>query len=458
MNTTEIISNHLARAGWNKLDARDVDRAKVRILDAIGNIAAGVRSSGQREFASLITNWGGRPDATVIGQGVRIPAVHAAMLNAAAMRSFDFEPVGAENENAGQVAAHISGTTIPVAVAVAERLGSTGRELLTALVLGDDITARLAAASGFDVYGGQDNTGTVNVLGATAVAAKLIHLDERRIRHALGIAANQFSGTIDSVNDKTLAFKLPIALSARNAIFSAELAATGFTGPRDAITGRFGYLSLYGNNPEPKKITRELGQRFYADAVIKPWSCCRASHPSLDAALTIRSRHAVRPETIERVLVHVTSRTKQGFVGQPFEVGESPEVSAAFSIRYTTAVGLLYGTVRPEHLTIERISDPLVTEMIARIELIDSLPPNETLTAEVEILLRSGERYRHRTDAPKGDIHHNPMSAEDVAEKFFANVDFGGSIAVEQARDIAAMIAELERIDDVGSLTKLLTG
>lgn len=81
---------------------------------------------------------------------------------------------------------------------------------------------------------------------------------------------------------------------------------------------------------------------FYGDVVIKPWSACRATHPSIDAVMQIVGAHDIDPEEVAHVTVHATPRTAQGFVGQPFEMGEDPQVSGAFSIIYTAAVAIAY--------------------------------------------------------------------------------------------------------------------
>ena len=137
---TETVSRHIAGTGYEAFDAGTVARAKIRIIDSLGNIAAGRRAQGNDALLALATCWGGAAESTVLAHGARIPAHNAAMVNAVMMRSYDFEAIGAEYEDHTQTAAHISGTTVPVALAVAEQQRSSGRELLTALILGDDLT------------------------------------------------------------------------------------------------------------------------------------------------------------------------------------------------------------------------------------------------------------------------------------------------------------------------------
>lgn len=454
---TDTVSRHIAGTRFEDFDSRTIERAKVRILDSLGNIAAGHRAQGNDALATLTGRWGGAPEATVLVHGLRVPAHNAAMVNAAMMRSYDFEAIGAEGPEQTQAPAHISGTTVPVALAVAEQVHAGGRDLLTALILGDDLAARLGMAQGFDVYSGQDNTGTINGLGGTAVAGKLRGLDSRALRNAFGIVETQLAGTVASIYDQSPAFKLPMAFAARNAIVSAEMAELGFTGPVDAIGGKHGFLEMFGTNARPEGITAGLGAEYYGDCVIKPWSACRASHPSLDACVRLATAHDIDPEQIDQIRIHVTPRTLRGFVGQEFQPGDSPEVSGAFSIRFTAATALMYRTVRPEHLNTAHMNDPRLMRLLDRIVLVDSLAPKEVLTAEVELAMSDGTVLHGRVDAPLGDIHANPLSAADINEKYYANVRFGGRMKRASAERAAEAVDRLESLEDVSALVDLFT-
>ena len=219
MNMTDEVCAHVAAADYAILDDFTVGRVKTRVLDAVGVIAAGVHAPRCDDLFNLLKSYGTAPQSTAFFRGELMGAPQAAMVNSFAMRSYDFEAIEAENENRKSSAAHISGTTVPTAFAAAERVHASGREFLTALVVGDDVAARLGAASGFDVYGGWDNTNTINGLGATVVAGKLGGLNEQELNNALGLSLNMLGGSMDNINYKTLAFKLPMALAARNAIF-----------------------------------------------------------------------------------------------------------------------------------------------------------------------------------------------------------------------------------------------
>lgn len=451
------VAAHLQRASIETMPERTIARAKERLIDSVGNLLAGVNATGNAAARSVFLGYGGAPESTVVGTGASLPAPHAAMLNAMAMRSWDFEAVGAEAADASMVAAHISGTTVPVALAAAERAKSSGPAFLEALILGDDLISRLAVASGFHTASGGDNTGTVNVMGGAAIVGKLEGFTETQYRHALGHALNQMAGTVQNLFDKADSFKLPQAMGARNAIVAADLARAGFTGLHDALGSAFGFFKLFSPAPAPEKLVASLGEDYYGDMIIKPWSSCRAAHPSLNAVLRLREEHGLRPADIESVEIHVTPTTKRGFTGQDFSAAPGSEVDGMFSIPFNVAVGLIEGTVRPEHLSVEYMTSPAVRELLDRVTLVDSLPPAEYQTAEAVVVTRSGARLHHRVDGVLGDIHRSPLGRDEVLEKYFLNVAFGGRRTRAEAERILQFIDAIEQQESIADLAEMLS-
>ncbi|NTU88939.1 MAG: MmgE/PrpD family protein [Actinobacteria bacterium] len=456
MSITEQICEHIVASSYDDLTQVAIDRAKIRILDSIGVIAAGAYAPGCDAMYDMVSRWGGAQEASVLVHGIKIPAHNAAMMNSLMMRSYDFEAIEAEGKNQTSSAAHISGTSVPVTLAVAEAQHTSGKDLLTALVLGDDFASRLGAASGFDVYGGWDNTGTVNGLGSTAIAGKLLGLDVDQMVDALGIVENQLSGVIDNIIDKTLAFKLPMAVTARNAIFSAELAKGGFSAMKDAIAGPHGFFKMYCGDPKLDVLMDDLGVVYYADCVVKPWAACRATHPSINACLNIIEQNDVNLDDIEAIVIHATPRTCAGFVGQPFEIGPIPQVSGAFSIRFTAANAILRGTVRPEHYALEMMEEPAMQMLLDKIDLVPTLDANQYQTSEVEIKMKDGTVFFSRCDVPKGEIYKSPMSSQEIIDKFYANVEFSGAIKRGAADKVLEIVNGLETAENLDSMFALL--
>ncbi len=456
MSIAEQLANNVVQTRFENLEKVYIDRAKLRILDVIGCALVGVKGPGCNMLLDLVRRWGGAEESTIIAFGGKVPAHNAAMMNSALARSFDFEPVEAEGEKKTS-AAHISGTTVPTALAVSEMQAASGKDLLTALIAGDDLAARLGVASGFDFSLGWDNTGTINLFGATAIAGKLLGLDEKRLFNAFGIALNQCAGTMAGVFDKTLAFKLPIALSCRDAIFSAELAQEGFPGVMDPFSGPRGFFALYCRHPNLEDLTKALGKKYYADCVIKPYSACRATHLSIDCALQISRRNEIKTEDIKEIVIQTAPAAIEGFVGVPFSPGVIPQPHGAFSIRYTVATALLRKDVRPEYFSEDFIFDPDIKTIIEKIVIVPITTPEQARTTHVQVVMKDGKTYSAQTDFPRGDFGRTPLTRDEIEAKYRSNLAFSGTISKQNGEKVLDMIVNLEELRDIRDLTSVLS-
>ncbi len=461
MGLTRHLARHIVETDFQSLDAASVERAKLRILDSCGCALAGVEAPGCSMVGNLVMGWGGRPESTILGHGGAVPAQNAALLNSLTTRSYDYEPVEAEFADRTSPA-HISGTTVPVALAVAERQSAGGKDLLTALIVGDDLAARLAANSGFDFSVGWDTTGTINVFGATAIACKLLRLSEQQVFNALGIALGRLSGTFAGVFDRTLAFKLPIAFAAREGIVAAELAQQGFPGVDEPLVGRCGYFSMYCRVHDAGQVTRDLGTRLYSDCVFKPYSACRSTHPSIDCALALARADEIDAGEVAEVEVHVTEHTAKSFVGQPFSRADLEQPDGTFSIRYCVAAALVWKEVTPAQFTEESLRDPRVQHLLARMDLVPDMLPGTVghrdvdRAVEIRLVMCNGTVLRARGGREAGDVPEVRLSTDDIKAKFVANAAFGRQVSSDAAERAMGVIERLEESKNVKELTGLL--
>lgn len=455
MSITAEMARNILETGFDAFDASVVESARNRVIDVVGCAVGGVEGPGCSMLVDLMREWGGRRESTVLGLGGKLPVHHAAMVNSVFARSYDFEPTGALVEGKS-TPSHISGTTVPAALAVAELKGASGKELLTAMILGDDLASRIVAASQLNIDSGWDSTGTVNVFGAAAVAGKLWGLNERQMVNTFGIAINQMAGTFLNIFDYAHTFKLPQGLAAQAGIFSAALANKGFTGAKDPLTGKHGYFSLYCKTYQLDILAKDLGRRFYAGDTFKPYPCCRSNHAAVECTLALINAHPMSPEDLDEIVVAVTPTAEKFAVGQPFRIGEAPQINAAFSLQYTVANAFLRKSVRLEHFTDDFIRDPLIMDVVKKIRLASTVPPDKPLAAVVRIRTRQGKEYEAHVDMPKGSDTFTPLTASEKREKFWNNVAFSKAVPVDRAEKALRMIEKIEEVDNVAKIIRLL--
>lgn len=448
----QFVSNIL-NTQFEKIDPETIRQAKLRVIDTIGCLFGGVKDLGNMEFLKLIAAKGGPPEATVLVYGDRLPVGSAAMINCILCRSFDYEPVSPVVD--GQLTpAHISGTNVMTAINLAEFRGVSGKELLTSMLVGDDMIARILATSGFDIGLGWDGNGTTNVLGATAIAGRQLGLNEVELKNALGLCLNLMGGTMQNIWDGTPAYKLPQGLAAQNAVFAAQLAKTGWTGPDDALFSSNGYFSLYTNGVKnPEVLTKDIGKIYYSDRAIKPYPGCRATHAPISAAIAFKDKFNIPVGDIQEVFISMPERSVNNFCGKPLVFGRFPHADTMFSYQYTVATALKNGSVKPEHYSEEALDNSDNTSLAARISLRPN-PENRPLGIEIRAYLKNGSEIVGDVwmDDNKGDFITNPLSETEFYEKFMGNVSYSKSISKDRAEEIFETLQKLEVIEDIKQL------
>ncbi len=453
----ERLAANALKTRFEDFDKDTLEATKHRIIDTLGCLIGGALDTGNPELLKLLIEQGGKKEATVLIHGAKVPAASAAFMNCIMARSFDFEPVSPLYEGIS-CPGHISGTTVPSALTLAEMVDTGGKEMITALLAGDDIATRILAASGFGFTLGWDGVGTVNTFGVAAIAGRLLGLDELQLRNAFGIALNQIGTTFQSFWDGTTAFKLPQGLAARAGIFSTQLAKTGWTGPEDALFGRFGYYKMFTEGcQKPEALTDNLGKKYYYDGTIKPYPCCRIPHAAIQCALELVKKHNIKPDDIASVNLDLAQEGIDHVCGHPFKIGAFPHGNAAFSYEYVTATAFLFGSVKPEHFTEKAIRNPKVAEFIKKIKLTPAKDV-EFEKARMTVTLKDGSKLTETVNKVKGDPQSNPMTHDEIIEKFWMNVEFTKKISRKKATELLDKLLNLEKVDSVRKLIPLMVG
>jgi 2-methylcitrate dehydratase PrpD len=451
----EKLAANVVDTRFENFDAATLESTKYRIIDTLGCLIGGAADTGNPELVDMLRRQGGREEATILVHGGKLPAASAALVNSVMARSFDFEPVSPLVDGVN-TPGHISGTTVPTAVSLAEAVDAGGREMICALLAGDDVAARLLAASGFGFTLGWDGTGTVNAFGAAAIAGRLLGLDMLQMRNAFGIVLNQVGSTFQIIWDGTTAFKLPQGLSARAGIFSAGLAKAGWTGTEDALFSQFGYYKMFTEGcQKPEVLTADLGRVYYADGTTKPYPGCRIPHAAIDATLALVRQHGVKAPEVREVVLYLAQGGIDHICGHPFKIGPFPHGNAAFSYQFSIATALLYGAVKPEHFTEKAIRDPKIRDFVGKIKFqADLTVPFES--ARVKLVMKDGRELTEYVEVARGDPRFNPLSNDEKLAKFWTNVEFSGRFGRERAEKLLAALQDLDRLDSVRKLVPLL--
>jgi 2-methylcitrate dehydratase PrpD len=412
------IARHVASASFDSLSATTVASTKRALVDGIGvMLAASGMSADVAPFVAAAQAMGTAPVATILGHGDRVGAAAAALANGAMAHALDYE-------DAFDLApTHPNASLIPAALATTQALGTvSGKDFITAMAVGCDLSCRLALAVGDALEDGPwYPPPIVGAFGAVTAAAKLRGLDERGINDAFSLMLCQTAcpGEIKHSKD-TVIRAVREAFPAQSAVIAAELASYGVRGFDRPFEGAGGFFQLFANGRVSlAELLNDLGRQFYVDQLsFKPWPSCRGTHAFIEAAQRLKQVHALRVadiETIRVVINHV-----QRMLCHPLERKRAPAtiIDAKFSIPFVVATALVNDDVTLDSFGPEQLGQREVLAVAQRVEAVDrgdirhnasggtliiETGRGQVLTCEIDALLGSPAR---------------PMSDARLREKF----------------------------------------
>ena len=445
---TGRLARYMVEARNRNLPPNVARDCKQHILDTLAAMVSGARLKPGEMAIRYVRGQGGVPEAAVLTTNIMTSAVNAALANGMfghADETDDFEPV---------TKAHPGCAVVAAALAMAEREGRSGMELLRAVTLGYDLCCRFLMALGPDLVRATHRgaEGTSATMGAAAAAASLARLDETGMRYALSYAAQQVSGLWSWTQDAEhieKAFDFG-GMGARNGVTAAIMVQTGFTGVRDVMSGQHNVLEALSTQPRPEEMMAGLGSRFYvSETAIKTFSVGYPNQAALDAFLMLRREHGLRVDNVARIVVRLP---EDG--ARIVDNSSMPDVNC----QYLIAVALIDGTVSflSSH-SHERMADPQIRAVKERVELVADrglMDPAAPRSGFVEVTLRDGRTVSHFTRHPPG-TKENPLDAEGVNAK--ARDLMAPVLGVQRTEAVIERMNALEEVANVRELRALLT-
>lgn len=440
------LAAHVAGTTWDSLPAAAIQAAKYMALDTLAVAWAGTSAPGIPPVREALVDEGGKPHSTVWGTAARIPARAAAFLNSAAAAALDYDGMRASER--GSV--HADSVVLPAALAVAEQYGATGRELVAALVLGNDIVTRIGAASALP-HKGWYQTSIYGIMGAAAAAARLMKLDAEQTMHAFGIAANQACGTQLPNIERSLVKRYSSAFAAQGGVVAALLAARGITAAREAFEGRFGFYDLYQPG-EPDRLFDGLGVSYpHVETGVKRFPSCACNHTAIEAALQLARERPAPASEITGLEVTISPYVHR-LVGAPFDPSADPQVAAQFSVQYSVAAALLRRRFGVGDIEPGAVLDPETVSLARRVAVHVDAAWGNSRAATVAVCTRAdGRRECHVAHIPGSSAA--PLTAADRSEKALDCLQAGACpLDAGQAQRLVERMMKLDELADAGQL------
>ncbi|MBY8608134.1 MmgE/PrpD family protein [Burkholderia arboris] len=408
MTHTQTLANFAAQLRFDQIPVDVIRRTEDLFLDWYGSALAGRGARPVETIHQLAFEFGpsSGPCEVLISRRTT-SSFFAALVNAAASHFAE------QDDLHNSSVLHPATVVFPAALAVAQSLGRSGKEFLTACVAGYEVGVRVGEFLGRSHYKTFHTTGTVGTLAAAAAVGRLLNLDGEQMLHAFGSAGTQAAGLWQFLKDAADSKQLHTAKAAANGLFSAYLAAEGFTGAADILEGEKGMGAGMSDQTYPDKLVDRLGTRWaLAETSFKYHASCRHTHPAADALLQIIERNVLKPDDIERVVTHVHQAAIDvlGPVVNPQTIHQ-----AKFSMGTVLGLVSAYG-----HAGVREFDAHYASPDIARfrdkvrMELdpeVDSAYPARWI-GKVTVTTKDGRTLEGRVDDPKGDPGNTLSRAE----------------------------------------------
>ena len=433
-----------------------VHEVKRRVIDSLGCALGAWKEEPCAIARKVASNFSAEEGSTIIGTNHKAPPDWAAFANGCCIRYFDYNDTYLSKEPA-----HPS-DNISAALAVAESVGASGRELITAIALAYEVQCRFCDAASIRARG-WDHV-TYGAFSTALASAKLMKLDSKRTRHAVNIAGVAGAAMRQARVGELSHWKgVAFANAARHGVFSALLARAGMTGPGPIFEGQMGFekqlgVSL-GNVAEkfavPFAKTGDGPASMILRTSIKFWPAEYHSQSTIEAALFLRNQIGGVEVKSMRIESHDASVDIIG--SEPEKWRPETRETADHSLPYITAIALIDGEVTEKQFQPERFSDPKIWKFLENVKVernaeLSALYPDAVANI-VHVDLVDGRRLTKRVDYPLGHAK-NPLKDLQVEEKFNVLVD--PMLGSDRARKIIDIVWKLDAATGVDELMETL--
>jgi 2-methylcitrate dehydratase PrpD len=424
--------------------------AREACFDCAGVMLAGVVEPHGRMIVDFASQEGGPGSCTVIGTAVRTSATMAALANGTLGHALDYDDMGGFG--------HPSVALLPSALAAGELADASGRDVLTAYILGFEVASQLFRASRYNQgERGFHSTAVFGTLGAVAAAARLLRLSPEQTIMALGIAGSMPSGVLQNFGTQTK--PLHAGMIGRNGVMAATLARAGWLACDNIIESKVGWAAAYigVGNYDTQAMVKDLGSVWTIQdtIVIKKYPCCGTNHSALDSLLALRREHRFQWDEVAEVEVTGLPDTSHVLLYPEPRYG----FQGKFSLPYNVATALLDGRVDIDSFADERLARPELAQALSKVEVkvvsrwSPEYSPHPTETPVI-VRLRDGRTLTRSTN--RHTMHGtptDPLSAEELRDKFRRNARL--CLPAEEAERALATWWE---IDAAARIRDALTG
>jgi 2-methylcitrate dehydratase PrpD len=450
MKITRTFAEFVAGLTFDDIPREVLKLAKNCVLDTVGVAVFATQTTwGQImiDYALMNACIGG---STILGVNrQRFNPCLTALVNGTAAHGFELDDVHYPSIS------HPGAVVVPAALALAEAESASGKTFLTAVVAGYEVMGRVGAAvAQTHLAKGFHPTGTFGSFGSTAASAAILGLDTDSLEDAFGIVGSFASGLAQFSITGSMVKRIHAGQAAESGIKATYLAKKGFSGPREILEGKYGFLRVFNENPELvawERLTEDLGHTFVVQELsVKPSAACGVFHSVIDCLVSIDRERQLAAEAIESILVlgHENLANEHN-VYEPQSV-----LSAQYSLPFTVGLTISGGIDDPNvYLDESILAKPDILQIGSKVkteidEEIKRLFPAK-FGATVRVTFKDGTTLERKVLDPLGSTN-NPFSADQLKSKFLKSTQ--GPLSRNQSETLMNRILHIEDLPDMGRI------
>ncbi len=436
MNTDRVIE-FILKTNFHDFPEKIQHQSKRCLMDALGAMISGTQTPVCETMTKIATMQMGNGNTTLIGSGIKLSSMGAALTNGFAANALDID------DGCRLAKGHPGASVLPVALAAAENTDTcNGPKFLTALIIGYETAIRAAYIrhATTSVY---HSSGSWGAIGGAAAAGKLLNLDKITLFNALG--TSEYHAPIAPMMkgiEKAGMVKDSIGWGALVAMASVEMARAGFTGIQP----------IFDDSPNPEWID-SLGRDFeILNLFFKPYAACRWAQPGVDGVLKIMEQENLTPEHIRKIRIYTFGEAAALSRNYPQNTED-----AQYNLSYPIAAAVFDGRIGPEQMLPPRIFDKDILAMMDRIKVIveekfQNEFPAKTL-ANIKIEDNRGRVHESGIMSARWDLSNKLPSDKELEEKFIWLVK--PVLGKTRARLLKDMIWNFETVDCIDNMIVL---
>lgn len=449
MSTTQKFAAFVQQIEYQNLPEAVVAQVKNPILDTLGVILAGATTTVGNILLRYVESLGGTKQASILGKQLQTSSPLAALVNGTFAHSHDYD------DDNWAMMGHPSAPVLSAALAVAEAQGATGKELLTAYILGYEVEAKIGRGMNPVHYRlGWHPTSTLGIIGATVATTKLLRLSSSQITMALGIAASLASGL--RANFGTMTKPLHVGHAAMSGVQAATLAQMGLTANEAILETSLGFAEKFTQEDgfQLESMTNNLGNPYEiirSGSCIKQYPCCAFSHRAIDAVLELVKADNFSAEDVEEVECFMGPASNEVLRYSKPLTG----VQAKFSMEYCLAAAIVDQKLGLSQFTDQNVRRPEIQRLVALVKRqVDASIPKDPVQEEklpvlVKVKLLDGRYLSQEVSVAKGHPQ-NPLSESELKAKFWDCASL--RLSSQQITQVYTDVFNLEKIDCIKTM------